>query len=185
MSKIEANTIDSISGTSTLTLGSSNASTIALGSGDVQSNFLNPAFFATTSTHQNVTHDVTTKVTFNTEVLDTNNNYDASTNYRFTPTTAGKYFCFLSLSVQKVGGVSNTKFLEVDLYFNGSLKYRSYMDYSNSDAYAANGTVNAVIDFNGSSDYIEGFMKLQTADGNQAQILGPQYSMFGGYRIGT
>ena len=39
MSKIEANTIDSISGTTTLTLGSSNASTIALGSGDVQKFF--------------------------------------------------------------------------------------------------------------------------------------------------
>ena len=142
-----------------------------------------PAFFATTSGASSVTHNVTTKVTFNTEVLDTNNNYDASTNYRFTPTTAGKYFCFVSLSVQKIGAVSNTKFLEVDLNFNGSLKYRSYMDYSNSDAYAANGTVNGVIDFNGSSDYIEAFMKLQTADGNNAQILGANYSMFGAYRI--
>ena len=38
MSKIEANTIDSISGTSTLTLGSSNASTITKASG-VNANF--------------------------------------------------------------------------------------------------------------------------------------------------
>ena len=45
MSTLEVNTIDSVSGTSTLTLGSSNAGTIALGSGDVQSNFLHPRFY--------------------------------------------------------------------------------------------------------------------------------------------
>ena len=44
MSKILVDTIDTRSGTSTLTLGSSNAGTIALGSGDVQSNMLYPAF---------------------------------------------------------------------------------------------------------------------------------------------
>ena len=43
MSTIEVNTIDSVSGTSTLTLGSSNAGTIALGSGDVQV-ILTPCF---------------------------------------------------------------------------------------------------------------------------------------------
>jgi hypothetical protein len=42
MSKILVDTIDTRSGTSTLTLGASNAGTIALGSGDVQSNFYIP-----------------------------------------------------------------------------------------------------------------------------------------------
>ena len=44
MSTLEVNTLDSVSGTSTLTIGGSNAGTIALGSGDVQSNFMYPAF---------------------------------------------------------------------------------------------------------------------------------------------
>ena len=30
----------------------------------------------------------------NTEVFDTDSDYDHTTNYRFTPTTAGKYFCY-------------------------------------------------------------------------------------------
>ena len=102
MSKILVDTIDTRSGTSTLTLGSSNAGTIALGSGDVQSNFLYPAFMATTSGATNVNEATNIKVTYNTEVLDTNSNYDNSSNYRFTPTVAGKYFCFHSISVQKV-----------------------------------------------------------------------------------
>ena len=185
MSTLEVNTIDSVSGTSTLTLGSSNAGTIALGSGDVQSNFLYPAFMATTSGNTNVNESTNVKVTYNTEVLDSNSNYDNSSNYRFTPTVAGKYFCFHSISVQKVGSVSNTKYLFADIYFNGTMKYRSYFDFSNSDGYAANGTVNAIIDFNGSSDYIEAYMQMDTADSAQATILGANYSMFGAYRIGT
>ena len=185
MSKILVDTIDTRSGTSTLTLGSSNAGTIALGSGDVQSNFLYPAFMATTSGATNVNEATNIKVTYNTEVLDTNSNYDNSSNYRFTPTVAGKYFCFHSISVQKVGGVSNTNYLFADIYFNGSMLYRSYADLSNNDGYALNGTINAIIDFNGSSDYIEAYMQLNTANGDQATILGANYSMFGAYRIGT
>ena len=52
MSKILVDTIDTRSGTTTLTLGSSNAGTIALGSGDVQSNFLQPSFLAYLSSNQ-------------------------------------------------------------------------------------------------------------------------------------
>ena len=52
MSKILVDTIDTRSGTSTLTLGSSNAGTIALGSGDVQSNMLYPAWSVELSANQ-------------------------------------------------------------------------------------------------------------------------------------
>ena len=36
---------------------------------------------------------------FNTEIYDTDNCYDNSTNYRFTPTTAGKYFVYATVTV--------------------------------------------------------------------------------------
>ena len=177
---IKVNTIQDVGGNNLL---------ISNGSGSITTNNIGgqntPAFFATTSGATNVNHQTNVKVTYNTEVLDTNGNYDNSTNYRFTPTVAGKYFCFHSISVQKVGSVSNTKYLFADIYFNGTMKYRSYFDFSNSDGYAANGTVNGIIDFNGSSDYIEAYMQLQTADTAQATILGANYSMFGAYRIGT
>ena len=97
MSKIEANTIDSVSGTSTLTLGPSNASTIALGSGDVQSNFLYPAFEASLSADQTISNNSQTKVQFNTEDLDTNGCYDNSTNYRFTPTVTAKHLSLIHI----------------------------------------------------------------------------------------
>ena len=69
MSKIEVNTIDAVSGTSTLTLGSSNASTIALGSGDVQSNFLHPAFWVIKNASQTIAGDTAVQLTYETEIL--------------------------------------------------------------------------------------------------------------------
>ena len=53
-----------------------------------------PAFEAYLSANQTISHDTVTKIQFNTEVYDTDNCYDNSTNYRFTPTTAGKYFVY-------------------------------------------------------------------------------------------
>ena len=101
MSKLETNTIDTISGTSTLQVGSTNTTTITLGaSGDTinipsgatiansgtatgfgESN--KPAFLATMS-GQSVSDNTYTKLEFGTEVVDTDSAYDHSTNYRFT-----------------------------------------------------------------------------------------------------
>ena len=62
MSKILVDTIDTRSGTSTLTLGSTNAGTIALGSGDVQSNFLQPSFAARLSADTTISNETNTKI---------------------------------------------------------------------------------------------------------------------------
>ncbi len=53
-----------------------------------------PAFQAYLGAKQTVSSGTTTKINLNTEVFDSDSMYDASTNYRFLPTTAGKYFCF-------------------------------------------------------------------------------------------
>jgi len=54
-----------------------------------------PAFSVTRSADQSVTQNAYTKVNFDLKNFDTNNNYDATTNYRFTPTVAGYYFLFV------------------------------------------------------------------------------------------
>ena len=104
MSKILVDTIDTRSGTSTLTLGSSNAGTIALGSGDVQSNFLYPAFEAYPSADLSVASGSTVKVVANTERFVVGSCYDNSTNYRFTPNLAGRYFCYCSYTYNLTDG---------------------------------------------------------------------------------
>ena len=91
MSKIEANTIDSISGTSTLTLGSTNASTVALGSGDVQSNFNTPAFKLLLDSSQTIATSTDTVIAYDTELYDTDSAVSSGV---FTVPTGkgGKYF---------------------------------------------------------------------------------------------
>jgi hypothetical protein len=78
-----------VAGTTVLTLPTANgtvlttANTFAAGTG--------PAF-SVYSTANQVTATVTyTKIQLNTENFDTNNNFDSTTNYRFTPTVAGYY----------------------------------------------------------------------------------------------
>ena len=101
MSKIEVDTIDSRSGSSTLTIGSSNSSTIALKSGATLTNFPTntPSFSARMSGAQSISNETYTKVDFDTENFDTDGAYDHSTNQRFTVPSGkdGKYFlnCFL------------------------------------------------------------------------------------------
>ena len=53
-----------------------------------------PSFQATMSGNQDISHNTATKVQFDTEDFDTDGKYDHSTNYRFTPTVAGKYHVY-------------------------------------------------------------------------------------------
>ena len=87
MSKLETNQVDPATGT-TLTLGTS-GDTITIPSGVTIANSgtatgfggtNTPAFMATASSQLTLSNDTWTKVQFNTEVVDTNNNYDPSTN---------------------------------------------------------------------------------------------------------
>ena len=185
MSKILVDTIDTRSGTSTLTLGSSNAGTIALGSGDVQSNFLYPAFHVELSGAQTIGDAVTTKVQFNTEVYDTNNNYDNSSNYRFTPQTAGKYFCYLAIK-GGVQGVSRLSQFSIEIRKNGAQIAGSGSDFR-SDAYGLGsfGTCTVGVSLNGSSDYLEAFCYINDQSGANTEIYHGKASVFGAYRIGT
>ena len=93
MSKLETNTIDTVSGTTNLTIGSTNSSTVTFENGS-PTGHMYPAFEAYLSSAQIPSNEITTKVQCDTEVFDTDSCYDNSTNYRFTPTVAGKYFVY-------------------------------------------------------------------------------------------
>ena len=85
MSTLEVNTIKPISGSSTVTLGES-GDTIALASGASQTlAVMTPAFYAYLSATQTVSANTATKAEIDTELFDSNNNYDNSTNYRYAP----------------------------------------------------------------------------------------------------
>ena len=92
MSKLETNTIDTVSGTSNLTIGSSNASTITLKSGATLTNFPTntPAFLAFNGSAQTLSHNTSTKIVFNLEKFDTDNAF-ASNTFTVPSGKAGKY----------------------------------------------------------------------------------------------
>jgi hypothetical protein len=100
MSKILVDTIDTRSGTSNITIGSSNASQITLKSGATLTNFPDntPAFRAFHNTTQNVSTATLTTLSFNSETFDSDGTYNTS-NGRFTPGVAGKYVIFAHVRV--------------------------------------------------------------------------------------
>jgi len=92
MSKLETNIIDTVSGTSNLTIGSTNTSTITVPNGAVSGHNY-PAFAVYNSAAQSLTNTTWTKVNLDTKTYDTDNAFD-TTNYKFTVPSnkAGKYF---------------------------------------------------------------------------------------------
>ena len=190
MSTLETNLIQPATGTS-LTIGAS-GDTITVPSGCTITNsgtatgfsgVNTPAFFATTSAQQTLSNNTLTKIAFATEVVDTDNCYDPSTNYRFTPTTAGKFNIFLAASMETTGAVSTANFGILRLYKNGStLLHQSYHDNSNNNGYAIALSVNAIVDMNGSSDYLEAFVYANASSG-AIKVQNSTYTMFGGYKI--
>jgi len=181
MSTLEVNIIKPISGSSTVTLGES-GDTIALASGASQTlAVMTPAFFAYGSgSNQTIPDQTGTKVTvFNTELFDSHNFFSSN---RFTPTIAGKYFCYANLywDTTSANDLHNGA---VQLRKNGS-NYTTIENNLNSHGSAMAAHVGAVIDFNGSSDYAEIYCYQNTASGNSCTVYASQQlSNFGAYKV--
>jgi hypothetical protein len=109
-----------------------------------------PAFSAyrNGTTFTAITSGVFTKVTFDVEVFDTNNNFASST---FTPTVAGYYQINAQAYIQ---GVTVTRSLGV-IYKNGSA-YQNGNEYqTNTNLTASRVTASSLVYCNGTTDYIE------------------------------
>ena len=192
MGTIKTTNIETITGSGTLTLGQS-GETISIPSGvtitnnGTQTGFggvMTPAFFANPSSQQVITNQTDTKIIFNSEIIDTDNCYDNTTNYRFTPTTAGNYYIFITCSMETTGAVGTANYAFIKLKKNGTVIYQSYVDNSNNNIYAFQGVINAIVNMNGSTDYLEAYIDSNSTSGNMKVHAGT-YSMFGGYKIIT
>ena len=144
-----------------------------------------PAFEAVLSANQIINDNATDKVLANTEVLDTDNCYDNSTNYRFTPTVAGKYFVFARILIDDEAGAMRQ--LICLLFKNGSELVRANLNFDESSSSEGEGgsvTINTIVDMNGSSDYLELFAELDSNDGGSANIQGGnRRSAFGAFKL--
>jgi hypothetical protein len=130
-----------------------------------------PAFSATGTTVSTTTATYT-KLPFNSKVFDTNNNYDSTTNYRFTPTVAGYYQ--INITCQFYPAASNAG--NCNIYKNGSLVTASSC-LLNISVYPQV-TTSALVYCNGSTDYIEGYA-YQGSGGN----LTVQATLFSGSMV--
>ena len=110
-----------------------------------------PAFSAYLASTQSVTNNVATKVTINTEVFDTNNNFDNATNYRFTPTVSGYYQVN---GVVRFSAGSSLSAGWISIYKNGS-EYSRGTEYNTALTGVPQLVVTDIVYFNGSTDYIE------------------------------
>jgi hypothetical protein len=109
-----------------------------------------PAFRVRLSANQTVTNTVVTKVQLDTEIFDTANCFDSTTNYRFTPNVAGYYQFNVTL-----GGSSNLAltYSWAQLYKNGvSDSISIYGPYLGTASY---GALCSLIYLNGTTDYVE------------------------------
>tara|TARA_B100000963_G_scaffold205422_1_gene178849 strand:- start:3120 stop:3653 length:534 start_codon:yes stop_codon:yes gene_type:complete len=131
-----------------------------------------PAFKATKSTSQTISANSWQKVEFDSELLDTDNCYDNSTNYRFTPNVAGKYWIYCNL----YSGTPNTHIYSA-ITFNGTRTLAGNIDGSQAgNVFLAN-----IFTFNGSSDYVEVQSYQGTSNGDISTT--EQFSVFGGYKL--
>jgi hypothetical protein len=131
-------TVPSVAGSNTVTIPASSGSVMVSGN--------QPAFSAYPSSALTVSNATATKVLFQTEEFDTNNNFASS---RFTPTVAGYYqvnaVVFISQATQ-----SDTT---IWVYKNGSAYKRGFGLSATTTKQQM--PVNCLVYLNGSTDYIE------------------------------
>jgi hypothetical protein len=133
-----------------------------------------PAFSAYQSSTQSISNSSHTKIQFQTEDFDSNNNFDSSTNYRFTPTTAGYYL--LTACLRCDSGVAEHY---LQLYKNGS-NHKNFFDLQATNVYAMNGS--ALVYANGSTDYFEIYF-FQNSGTSKTTASGANQTYFSGFRI--
>jgi hypothetical protein len=127
-----------VAGTGVLTLPANTTGTLATNG---------PAFAGYASAAVALVQNVATKIPINVEEFDTNNCFDSTTNYRFTPTVPGYYH--FGASIEAV----NSAYLRAMIYKNGSLwKYSGDSATTNAPY---NQNVTALIYLNGTTDFVE------------------------------
>jgi hypothetical protein len=136
-----------------------------------------PAFLAYLSSSQDINDSTNTKVQFDTELFDTDNTYDNSTNYRFTPGVAGKYV--ITIQMLNTTGTDYDNF-RVNLKKNGSEIVQGRGANFNGDGICYSTIVTA-----NTTDYFEAFF--YHTKGSSTGVAGntgnPQLSFFSGYKL--
>jgi hypothetical protein len=145
---------------------------------DINGGFLNRSTFKVrkVSSEQTITTGVETKVTFDTEDLDTNQDFDL-TNDKYEPSYSGKFL--LHASVEFKDPADGTS-LSVRIEKNGSTKAHTSIQAAGTGKQILN--VTAIVDANGTSHYFEVFVSHDK--GSDLNIDNNSHTtMFSGFKI--
>ena len=176
MSTLKVSTISPLGtdATNTITIGTNGTDTVTGACSMV------PAFFARLSSNQSISSDTSTKIQVDTEIFDSDDKYDNSTNYRFTPTIAGKYFVFAGV---RFDNQISQATMRAELSFNGSIIGSNFLaanDSSTNKDYTIEVSCIQIFD---SDDYIELFAQ---SDGSGSQTINgdsTNKTYFGAYKL--
>ena len=136
-----------------------------------------PAFFAVKNTTQSPSNNAGVKITYETEIFDTNNAF-ASSRFTVPSGQAGRYFLFFQYLNNKTGVIS-----ENYGYFllNGSSTGRGFFDFGGTNPSNMNAFVAVIFDLS-VGDYVEVQHYSTTTDSSAGSLMA-NYNTFGGYKI--
>jgi hypothetical protein len=128
----------------------------------------NSKVIASRTSDQNISSSAT-KFQLNVEDLDSNSEYDPTTNFRLTPTRSGYWMVTASVRGENINA---SNYFEVYIYKNGAMYKRSGIRVANTTGGTENcfASVSALVDVNGTTDYIEIFILSQSAKNFQGSM---------------
>ena len=168
--------------------GTASSSTVLYGDGTFKAEpggVNTPAFEASLSANQGIADVTATKVEFDTETFDTDGCYDNSVNYRFTPTTAGKYYVYSRVQCD-AQAASNFVQAQIQIFKNGAKDAQTQMNMSGAKPENIGVNVFSIIDMDGASDYLEIFEYIDDSASTPTVRGGAfVWTVFGAFKILT
>ena len=133
-----------------------------------------PAFSVYRSGTQAISASTATKVQYNTESFDTDNTFDSSTNYRYTPAFSGKSFLVGSIRLYGTDDFNN---YTLEIHKNGTAILRQQNSHWHYESAQVSGIVT-----HDNDDYFEVFVTQQS--GSSLDVMsGIEITYFMGYKL--
>ena len=133
-----------------------------------------PAFSVYRSGTQAISASTATKVQYNTESFDTDNTFDSSTNYRYTPAFSGKSFLVGSIRLYGTDDFNN---YTLEIHKNGTAILRQQNSHWHYESAQVSGIVTHDTD-----DYFEVYVTQQS--GSSLDVMsGIEITYFMGYKL--
>ncbi len=182
MSKLETNTIDTVSGTTNLTIGSTNSSTVTFENGAATGHNY-PSFYAYLNSTQSISDSTDTTVQMGAELWDTDSAFDTST-YTFTAPVTGKYFLGTQILFQSVPAAGTYLGVRVETSNHGYWSYLHSLTPMDADATYYHVTTAGVYDMDASDTaYVRLYLN-DAATGSNVLDINSGATLFTGMLIG-